>query len=147
MKKEKTTTTKKTEKAPATNRYLEALGKRKSAAARVRLYQKGSGKMTVNDVDFSVYFPTPLTQMIIQEPLKITALDSSLDFTIKVHGGGKQGQAEAVRHGIACALLAFQPDLRSVLKAQGWLSRDARVKERKKPGLRKARRAPQWSKR
>lgn len=146
MKKAEITTPKKTEK-DTTGRYLETMGKRKSAAARVRLYQNGSGKMTVNEVDFMKYFPTPLTQMIIQEPLKTTALENTLDFTIKVVGGGKQGQAEAVRHGIACALLALNPDLRSVLKAEGWLTRDARVKERKKPGLRKARRAPQWSKR
>ncbi len=128
-------------------RYIESMGKRKTAAARVRLFQNGQGKITVNDVDLTVYFPTPITQMIVQEPLKLTALDSSLDFTIKVNGGGKQGQAEAVRHGIACTLLALNADLRSVLKAQGWLTRDARAKERKKPGLKRARRAPQWSKR
>jgi len=146
MKKAQATTTKKAEKSSGA-RYLETLGKRKTAAARVRLYQGGSGKMTVNDMNFTEYFPTPLTQMIIQEPLKMTSLDSTVDFTIKVSGGGKQGQAEAVRHGIACALLALNQDLRGVLKAQGWLTRDARAKERKKPGLKKARRAPQWSKR
>lgn len=127
--------------------YIENMGKRKTAAARVRLFQNGTGKITVNDVDLTEYFPTPIAQMIVQEPLKLTALDSSLDFTIRVSGGGKQGQAEAVRHGIACTLLALNVDLRSVLKAQGWLTRDARAKERKKPGLKRARRAPQWSKR
>lgn len=142
-------TTKKTDKAEkaTTARYIESLGKRKTAGARVRLYQNGSGKITVNEMELKEYFPTPIAQTIVQEPLKLTALDTSLDFTIKVNGGGKQGQAEAVRHGIACTLLALNADLRGVLKAQGWLTRDARAKERKKPGLKKARRAPQWSKR
>jgi small subunit ribosomal protein S9 len=143
----KAKTVKKVEKAPVTARYIEVMGKRKTASARVRMFQGGTGKITVNDVDLKEYFPTPIAQTIVQEPLKLTALDSELDFTIKVRGGGKQGQAEAVRHGIACGLLALNIELRSILKAQGWLTRDARKKERKKPGLKKARRAPQWSKR
>ncbi len=143
----KAKTIKKAEKAPSTSRYIEKMGKRKTAAARVRMFQNGSGKILVNDVDFSVYFPTPIAQTIIQEPLKLTALEGTLDYTIKVSGGGKQGQAEAVRHGIACTLLALNIELRPILKAEGWLTRDARKKERKKPGLKKARRAPQWSKR
>ncbi len=143
----KAKTVKKVEKVPTAGRYIEVMGKRKTAAARVRLFQNGSGKITVNDVDLKEYFPTPIAQTIVQEPLKLTALDTQLDFTVKVHGGGKQGQAEAVRHGIACGLLALNINLRSVLKAEGWLTRDARKKERKKPGLKKARRAPQWSKR
>lgn len=134
-------------KTEKTRRYIEMMGKRKTAAARVRLYEGGSGKITVNDVSLAEYFPAPIAQMIIVEPLKLTALEATLDFTIRVTGGGKQGQAEAVRHGIANTLLAMNKDLRAVLKAEGWLTRDARKKERKKPGLRKARRAPQWSKR
>lgn len=139
-------TEKKAEKSEG-KRYIENMGKRKTASARVRLYQGGKGTITVNDVPLVTYFPMPLQQMVILEPLKLTSLESQLDFTIKVTGGGKQGQAEAVRHGIACTLLALDKDLRGVLKAEGWLTRDARKKERKKPGLRRARRAPQWSKR
>ncbi len=137
---------KKAEKADA-KRYIEHMGKRKTAAARVRLYQGGKGNIIVNDVPLATYFPMPLAQTVILEPLKLTALETQLDFTIRVSGGGKQGQAEAVRHGIACTLLMLDKDLRAVLKAEGWLTRDARKKERKKPGLRRARRAPQWSKR
>lgn len=138
---------KKTEKTATTKRYTEVMGKRKTAAARLRVYEGGSGKITVNDVALAEYFPAPVAQMIVLEPLKTTAMEDKLDFSVHVSGGGKQGQAEAVRHGIACALLALNADFRGVLKAQGWLTRDARKKERKKPGLRKARRAPQWSKR
>jgi small subunit ribosomal protein S9 len=130
-----------------TRRYIEMMGKRKTAAARVRMYEGGTGKIIVNDVTISEYFPAPIAQTIILEPLKLTSLDEKLDYTIRVSGGGKQGQAEAVRHGIACTLLALNKELRPLLKAQGWLTRDARKKERKKPGLKKARRAPQWSKR
>lgn len=143
----KAKTTKKVEKGATASRYIEMMGKRKTAAARVRLFQAGSGKIIVNDVDLAEYFPTPIAQTIVQEPLKLTALEGQLDFTIRVKGGGKQGQAEAVRHGIACTLLALNIELRPILKAEGWLTRDARKKERKKPGLKKARRAPQWSKR
>lgn len=136
---------KKTEKSD--KRYTEVMGKRKTASARLRVYEDGSGKIMVNEVTLVEYFPAPVARMTVLEPLKTTAMEDKLDFSVHVRGGGKQGQAEAVRHGIACALLALNPDLRGVLKAQGWLTRDARKKERKKPGLKKARRAPQWSKR
>lgn len=127
--------------------YIETIGKRKTAAARVRLFKGGKGVITVNNVPMAEYFKTPLMQMIIQDPLKGTALEGQFDITAKVNGGGKQAQSEALRHGIARALLVVDVELRSVLKAQRWLTRDARKKERKKPGLKKARRAPQWSKR
>ncbi len=139
---------KKTEKVTGEGkRYTEVMGKRKTASARLRVYEGGSGKISVNDVSLVEYFPAPVARMTVLEPLKTTAMEDKLDFSVHVRGGGKQGQAEAVRHGIACALLALHPDMRAVLKAQGWLTRDARKKERKKPGLKKARRAPQWSKR
>lgn len=134
-------------KAVAAGKYIEAMGKRKTAAARVRLFDGGKGVITVNDMPLVEYFKTPLAQMVIREPLKGTSLEEQFDFTVHVRGGGKQGQAEAVRHGIARTLLIFNEELRSVLKSQRWLTRDARKKERKKPGLKRARRAPQWSKR
>jgi small subunit ribosomal protein S9 len=145
--------TKPTPKKPAKavdsskHQYFEALGKRKTSLARVRLYKKGKGLITVNNLPMVDYFKAPLMQIMITEPLKKTSLDKAFDVTAKVRGGGKQGQAEALRHGIARALLLVDIELRPVLKAQRWLTRDARKKERKKPGLKRARRAPQWSKR
>jgi small subunit ribosomal protein S9 len=129
------------------NKYIETIGKRKTAAARIRMFANGKGDIKVNGAPLVEYFKTPLMQMIIAEALKGTALENKFDITIKVNGGGKQAQAEAVRHGMARALLVFDKDLRPVLRAQRWLTRDAREKERKKPGLKKARKAPQWSKR
>ena len=141
------TVAKKTEATKPAGVYIQTIGKRKTAAARVRLFKGGKGVITVNDVPMAEYFKTPLMQMIIQDPLKGTSLEGQFDITVKVNGGGKQAQAEALRHGIARALLVLDVELRPVLKAQRWLTRDARKKERKKPGLKKARRAPQWSKR
>ena len=138
---------KKTEAVKTAGVYIETIGKRKTAAARVRLFKGGKGVITVNNVPMVEYFKTPLMQMIIQDPLKGTSLEGQFDITVKVNGGGKQAQAEALRHGIARALLVLDVELRPVLKAQRWLTRDARKKERKKPGLKRARRAPQWSKR
>ncbi|WKZ24437.1 MAG: 30S ribosomal protein S9 [Patescibacteria group bacterium] len=145
----KTTIDKKssTEQDFSKRKYLEALGKRKTSGARVRLYQGGKGVIIINDKSLQEYFPVAIDQTVIVQPLKAAAMDQSLDITVKVRGGGKHGQAEAVRHGIAMGLLALDKDLRAILKSNGWLTRDARKKERKKPGLRKARRAPQWSKR
>jgi len=141
------TVVKKTESVKTHGTYIETIGKRKTAAARVRLFKGGKGLITVNNVPLVEYFKTPLMQMIIQDPLKGTSLEGQFDITVKVNGGGKQAQAEALRHGIARALLVLDQELRPVLKAQRWLTRDARKKERKKPGLKRARRAPQWSKR
>ncbi len=143
--KAKTVAAKKTEKKSGT--YIECVGKRKTSSARVRMFKNGTGEITVNDMPMNKYFATPLMQMVIVEPLKGVSMETAFDFTVKVNGGGKQGQAEAVRHGIARTLLEFDKDLRPVLKTQHWLTRDARQKERKKPGLKRARRAPQWSKR
>lgn len=127
--------------------FLSAVGRRKEAVARVRLFAKGSGKLTVNGLDFKQYFPTFDLQYLVLQPLKLLGLESSVDITVKALGGGKFGQAEAVRHGISRALLLMKPEHRQQLRPAGFLTRDARVKERKKPGLKKARRAPQFSKR
>lgn len=123
-----------------------AVGRRKEATARVRL-TSGEKGYVVNGKPLEVYFPYKLHQALIQEPLKMVGLDGTFGVSIKAEGGGTSGQAGAVRHGIARALVALNPEFRKVLKAVGFLTRDPRAKERKKPGLRKARRAPQWSKR
>ncbi|MGB0757648.1 MAG: 30S ribosomal protein S9 [Patescibacteria group bacterium] len=126
--------------------YHYAVGRRKSAIATVRLYPKGSGKIYVNGKELSEYFPIETDQITLVSPLTVTS-NQGVDITIHVQGGGTTGQAEASRLGIARALIEWNADLRPVLKAQGLLTRDARVKERKKPGLKRARRAPQFSKR
>lgn len=126
--------------------YTRAVGRRKSAAARVRI-MKGSGKITVNDKDMTEYFPVDIWQGMVMSPLTVTGKEKDLDVSVKVAGGGPSGQAVAVRHGIARALVAWNEELKPVLRAEGFLTRDARAKERKKPGLYKARRGRQWRKR
>ncbi len=127
--------------------YFFAAGKRKTSVARVRLYLNGKGDITVNDRPAKEYF-TMLTSMgVVKHPLKLTGLTNKFDISVKVLGGGVNSQAEAVRHGISRALLDFDGSLRATLKKAGLLTRDARIKERKKPGLKRARRAPQFSKR
>ena len=113
----------------------------------VRLYLKGSGKMTVNEKDLKHYFPTDMQQQVAKSPLTMTSLVHEFDITVRVTGGGPSSQSEAVRHGISKALLSFNPGLRATLKPAGFLTRDSRMKERKKYGLKRARRAPQFSKR
>jgi small subunit ribosomal protein S9 len=126
--------------------YLFAVGKRKTAIARIRLYRKGNGQIVINGKSYKEYFPTPSWQSCVLQPLNVTGFATG-DFSIKVSGGGVQSQAESIRHGIARALLLHDPQMRKVLKPAGLLTRDARVKERKKYGLKRARRAPQWQKR
>jgi small subunit ribosomal protein S9 len=126
-------------------RYL-ATGKRKTSIARVTLLP-GSGKVEINKRALEEFFPRPLHQTMAMQPLAITGYDSSVDVRIRVHGGGISGQAGAVRHGIARALTEVDPELRGELKRRGFLTRDARAKERKKAGLKKARKRPQFSKR
>ena len=127
--------------------YLYAVGRRKKSVARVRLYKKGTGIVTINERPIENYFPTAELKNIVLQPLQTTNKLKEFDFTVKVAGGGTHGQSEAVRHGIARVLIIFDKDLRPVLKPEGYLTRDPRRKERKKPGLKRARRAPQWQKR
>jgi small subunit ribosomal protein S9 len=126
-------------------RYL-ATGKRKTSIARVTVLP-GSGKIEVNKRALEEFFPRPLHQTTVRQPLTTTGYESSVDVRVRVHGGGISGQAGAVRHGIARALTEVDPELRGELKRRGFLTRDARAKERKKAGLKKARKRPQFSKR
>lgn len=121
-------------------------GRRKNATARTRLYT-GSGQITVNNRSIDNYFPRKSLQMIVRQPLVMTKTLDKIDVKVTVCGGGVSGQAEAVRHGISRALLALDVNLRGVLKRAGFLTRDARAKERKKYGLRAARARYQYSKR
>jgi len=126
--------------------YVEAIGRRKEATARVRLYA-GTGDIVVNDKPVDVYFGRALDQMILRQPLALTGTEALFNISVKVSGGGEGGQASAVRLGIARALIEQDANLRPSLKAAGFLTRDARAKERKKPGLKRARKAPQYTKR
>jgi small subunit ribosomal protein S9 len=123
-----------------------ATGKRKDAVARVWI-KPGAGTITVNDRDVDVYFARPVLRMILQQPLLVANRLNQYDIKVSVDGGGLSGQAGAVRHGLAKALTYFEPELRPVLKKVGFLTRDARVVERKKYGRKKARRSFQFSKR
>jgi small subunit ribosomal protein S9 len=127
-------------------KYIKAIGRRKQAAAQVRLYENGKGIIIINGQRASQYFPGDGLSLITQ-PLKATGHGRDFNFSIIARGGGKQGQIEAVRLGISRAILALDPATKEALKANDFLTRDPRQVERKKPGLRKARKAPQWSKR
>jgi len=133
-------------KAPA-KEYFRAIGRRKRSIAQVRLFKSGNGEIIINDKDYKIYFPVLSLQIMVKEPLQAAGQEGKLDFSVKVKGGGVKGQAEAVRLGIARTLLQLNPTLKKSLKKPGYLTRDPRKKERKKPGLKGARRAPQWSKR
>jgi len=121
--------------------YHCGIGRRKSATATVRLTPHGTGVCTINGK------PVTLESQVYVEPLRLVGQFGTADLSIKVVGGGFQGQAEAVRHGVARALVELNADFKTTLKKAGYLTRDSREKERKKPGLRSARRSPQWSKR
>ena len=123
-----------------------ATGKRKNAVARVWI-KPGTGKITINARLLDVYFARPVLRMILQQPLGVTKRVDQYDMMVTVAGGGLSGQAGAVRHGLAKALTRYEPELRSILKREGFLTRDSRVVERKKYGKRKARRSFQFSKR
>ncbi len=129
------------------NQYFEATGRRKTAVARVRLYTKGDKTITINGKDISEYFKTPVLQKTIGYSLDRMKSTGRFRITIVVKGGGINSQAEAIRHGITRALVVFNPEYRKRLRKAGFLTRDSRMKERKKFGLKRARRAPQWSKR
>jgi len=126
--------------------YYAAVGRRKSSVSRVRL-SAGRGQVTVNGKTLDAYFPDALWQTTVRLPLVLVGKDKSFDVSVLANGGGVNGQAEATRHAIARALEKFDPTLRPTLKKAGLLTRDPREKERKKPGLKRSRRAPQFSKR
>ena|SRR3989338_4484544 len=128
-------------------KYVSAQGHRKTAGASVRLYKNGQGVIAVNGVNADQYFKESRLLAVVNQPLKLTGLFKNFNISVKTAGGGKKTQAEAIRHAIARALLEINRELRPSLKVKGYLTRDARKKERKKPGLKKARRAPQWAKR
>lgn len=127
--------------------YYFAVGRRKESVAQVRLFKNGSGEIKINNKDFKQYFPWAEWQNTVTAPLKTVGQADKLNVEVKVAGGGVRGQADAVRHGISRALLQFNPVFRRGLKKVGFLTRDPRVKERKKYGLKRARRGPQWAKR
>ncbi len=129
-----------------TNPYFYGTGRRKKSVARVRVYA-GTGKITVNDRELDDYFGLETLKLIVRQPLTLTNTTEKFDIVCKVAGGGVTGQAGAIRHGLSRALLQYDESLRPVLKKAGFLTRDPRMKERKKYGLKGARRAPQFSKR
>lgn len=130
----------------ATTTVPSATGRRKESTARVRL-KPGTGRFEINGRSLEEYFPTRAHRMIVGEPLRLVERDKDFDVVARITGGGVAGQAGALRHAIARALLEIDPELRGSLKAEGMLTRDSREKERRKYGLKKARKAPQYSKR
>ena len=128
------------------NPYFYGTGRRKKSVARVRVYP-GTGKITINDRDIDNYFGLETLKLIVRQPLTLTGTEEKFDIVCRVSGGGVTGQAGAIRHGLSHALLQYDEELRSPLKKAGFLTRDPRMKERKKYGLKGARRAPQFSKR
>ena len=128
-------------------KYFYGTGRRKSSVARVRVYENGTGSITVNGRDINDYFGLDTLKLIVNQPLVTTAMVGKVDVVVTVAGGGVSGQAGAIRHGISRALVLLNPEFRAALKAAGFLTRDPRMKERKKYGLKAARRAPQFSKR
>ncbi len=128
------------------NPYFYGTGRKKHSVARVRVYQ-GSGKITVNGRDIDDYFGLETLKLIVRQPLNLVGAAEQFDIVCTVAGGGVSGQAGAIRHGLSRALLQYNAELRPQLKAAGFLTRDPRMKERKKYGLKAARRAPQFSKR
>jgi small subunit ribosomal protein S9 len=128
-------------------KYFYGTGRRKSSVARVRVYENGTGAITINGRDIDNYFGLDTLKMVVRQPLVSTDLMGKVDVVVTVCGGGVTGQAGAIRHGISRALLLVNGEFRPTLKAAGFLTRDPRMKERKKYGLKAARRAPQFSKR
>ena len=131
----------------ASGSYVYAVGRRKSGIAQVRVYTSGKGTITVNSKPMKEYFPVEDLQDAVLSPLKAVGMDATSDVVVSALGGGIRGQADAVKLGIARALLVHNPDFRATLKPLGVLTRDPREKERKKYGLKKARKSPQWAKR
>ena len=129
-----------------TKPYFYGTGRRKNSVARVRVYN-GTGKITINDRDIDDYFGLETLKLIVRQPLAVAVVEGKFDIVVRVAGGGVSGQAGAIRHGLSRALLVYDENLRGELKKAGFLTRDPRMKERKKYGLKAARRAPQFSKR
>lgn len=129
------------------SQYIEAVGRRKTSTSRVRMLPAQKMEVRINEKSLDEYFPTETMREHVTSPLTLEGVSQHFSVTVTVHGGGIASQSEAVRHGIARALCAFDPSLRKVLKGLGYVMRDPRMKERRKFGLKKARRAPQWSKR
>lgn len=129
-----------------TKPYFYGTGRRKNSVARVRVYT-GTGKITINDRDIDDYFGLETLKLIVRQPLAVAEVEGKFDIVVRVNGGGVSGQAGAIRHGLSRALLLYDENLRPVMKKAGFLTRDPRMKERKKYGLKAARRAPQFSKR
>jgi small subunit ribosomal protein S9 len=132
--------------ADFSGKYIQAIGRRKTAIAQVRLYEAGAGFFLVNGKELKKYFNEAKAGIAMQ-PIEAAGLAKSAGASIIVRGGGINSQAEAIRHGLSRALLLLDKELEGMIRAKGWLTRDSRKVERKKPGLKKARRAPQWSKR
>ena len=128
-------------------KYFYGTGRRKSSVARVRVYENGTGSIIINGRDIDEYFGLDTLKLLVRQPLVATDMLGKVDLVVTVAGGGVTGQAGAIRHGVSRALLGVNPEFRAVLKAAGFLTRDPRMKERKKYGLKAARRAPQFSKR
>ena len=129
-----------------TKPYFYGTGRRKNSVARVRVYS-GTGKIIINDRDIDDYFGLETLKLIVRQPLVVAGVEGEFDIVVRVSGGGVSGQAGAIRHGLSRALLVYDENLRPELKKAGFLTRDPRMKERKKYGLKAARRAPQFSKR
>ena len=129
-----------------TKPYFYGTGRRKNSVARVRVYN-GTGKITINGRDIDDYFGLETLKLIVRQPLAVAEVEGKFDIVVRVNGGGVSGQAGAIRHGLSRALLQYDENLRPALKKAGFLTRDPRMKERKKYGLKAARRAPQFSKR
>ena len=128
-------------------KYSYGTGRRKSSLARVRVYENGTGAITINGRDIDDYFGLDTLKLVVRQPLVTSDMVGKVDVVITVCGGGVSGQAGAIRHGLSRALVTLNPEYRATLKAAGFMTRDPRMKERKKYGLKAARRAPQFSKR
>ncbi|PKM91439.1 30S ribosomal protein S9 [Candidatus Falkowbacteria bacterium HGW-Falkowbacteria-1] len=133
-------------KEALSSKYIQATGRRKTAVAQVRLYYPGKGDVVINNTVATEFLSEDNLNVALQ-PIKSCSKLKDFDFSVIVRGGGSSSQIEAIRHGIARTLLKYDPELKTILKTNGYLTRDPRKKERKKPGLKKARKAPQWSKR
>ncbi len=143
----KKTAKEKVAKKPKPIKYYEAIGRRKTATARIRLFTRGTKEFLINDKPYEIYFPVLELKQTAAASLETMKCLDKFRISVKVRGGGCHSQAEAVRHATARALVKFNPDFRKRLRKAGFLTRDQRMRERKKFGLKRARRAPQWSKR